>query len=241
MNWLAKINLNKVVEGLGPFRSALLLLVMVAVCLYSGYRMGNFFHDYQMDTLSLQSKRLKIFYQHEEEQIRRIHILETELAVERLSNQRSLKLIAEMERQHYQVKKDLAFYEKVMAPEKQANGLVIDNFTITATQSPRHFRFQVTLVQQLLKKRYAKGYVELVFTGSLAKKPHKFPLTKISSLSKKELTFNFQYFQIVGGEFTLPEGFSPENTNVSVILPKSKWQKYRQIDESFPWQKAGAN
>ncbi|NQY62111.1 MAG: hypothetical protein HRT38_00055 [Alteromonadaceae bacterium] len=201
--------------------------------------MGNFYHEYQMDTLSLQNKRLAVFYQHEEEQVRRIHILETELAVERLSSQRSLKLLAEMEKQHYQVKKELAFYEKVMAPEKQADGLVIDNFTIAATQSPRHFRFQVTLVQQLLKKRYAKGYVELAFTGSLADKPHKLALTKISSLSKKELSFNFKYFQIIEGEFTLPEGFTPENIKVSVILPKGKWQKHRRVNESYPWKTTG--
>ena len=38
-----------------------------------------------------------------------------------------------MSQEHYQVKKELAFYEKVMAPEKEADGVVIDNIKITAS------------------------------------------------------------------------------------------------------------
>ena len=72
-----------------------------------------------------------------------------------------------------QVKKELAFYEKVMAPEKQADGLVIDDLSVSTTASSNHFRFQVTLVQQKIKKRYAKGRIELSFSGSLNNKPHK--------------------------------------------------------------------
>ncbi|MEW6989137.1 DUF6776 family protein [Colwelliaceae bacterium 6441] len=235
MSWLAKINLNTVVSRLGTFRSALLLLALIVTCLFCGYRIGNFFHGYQKQTMLQQKQRLDNLYHKQSEQTRRINTLEVELEVERLANQKSQKLLKEIEQQHYQVKTELAFYEKVMAPEKQADGVVIDNIVISPTTSPNHFRFQVALVQQKVKKRFAKGYVELSFVGSLHSKPHTFNLKNIAKLSKKQLSFNFQYFQIIEGEFTIPDDFNPEKILLSAILPKNKWQKYKRVDENYLW------
>ncbi len=236
MSWLAKINLNTVVSRIGTFRSAILLLALIVTCLFCGYRVGNFFHGYQKQTMLQQKQRLDSLYDKQGEQTRRINTLEVELEVERLANHKSQKLLKEIERQHYQVKKELAFYEKVMAPEKQADGLVIDNVLISETSSPNHFRFQIALVQQKVKKRYAKGSVELSFQGSLDNKPHKLNLSKIAKLTKKQLSFNFQYFQIIQGEFTFPENFNPEKVELAAILPKSKWQAYQRVNESYSWQ-----
>ncbi|WP_241242280.1 DUF6776 family protein [Thalassotalea sp. G2M2-11] len=236
MSWLAKINLNTVVTRLGTFKSAVLLLLLIITCLFCGYRIGNFFHGYQKQTMLEQQQRLDKLYAQQEQQQRRINTLEVELEVERLANQRSQKLLKEMEQQHFQVKKELAFYEKVMAPEKQADGLVIDKLSVFPTASPNHYRFELTLVQQKVRRRYAKGYVELTLNGSLNEKPHKLAMTTISSLTKKDLTFNFQYFQVFEGEFTLPEQFKPEQFNIAATLPKRRNQKYFRIDKTYLWQ-----
>lgn len=236
MSWLAKINLNTVVARLGSFRSAILLLALIITCLYCGYRTGNFFHGYQNQTLQQQKQRLDELYAKQIEQVKRINILEVELEVERIANQNSQGLLKEIEQQHYQVKKELAFYEKVMAPEKQADGLVIDNVLISSTNSPNHFRFQVALVQQKRKKRYAQGHIQLSFIGSLNNKPNKVALSKVSTLTKKDLSFNFKYFQIIEGEFTLPEHFKAEKIELSAVLPKGKWQEFHRLDENYLWQ-----
>ncbi|GLX77895.1 hypothetical protein tinsulaeT_12350 [Thalassotalea insulae] len=236
MSWLAKINLNTVVKRLGTFRSAILLLLLIVISLFSGYRIGNFFHGYQQQTIAQQQQRLENLYATQAEQVRRINTLEVELEVERLASQKSQKLLTEIEQQHFQVKKELAFYEKVMAPEKQADGLVIDNVVISPTTSLDHYRFQVVLVQQRVKKRYAKGYIELSLAGSLNEKPYKLALEKIANIKKEDLNFSFQYFQIIEGEFTLPENFKPEQLLLAAVLPKRKWQKYYRIDENYLWQ-----
>jgi hypothetical protein len=235
MNWLAKINLNTIVVRLGAFRSALLLILLIALCIYSGYRVGNFYHGYQIKTLSQQKMRLDNLYEKHVEQNSRINTLEVELEVERMANRRSQTLLKSMEEQHYQVKKELAFYEKIMAPEKTADGLVIDRMSVYPTGSPHHFRFQIVLVQQLLRKRFVKGYVALTLAGSLANKPSQLELSAISTLSQKDLSFSFKYFQIIEGEFTLPENFLPEKIDLSTILSKNKWQKYQRVEEKFMW------
>jgi len=235
MNWLAKINLTVVTERLGPFKSALFLLIVISICLFSGYRFGNYYHNYQETTLNQQKTRLDELYSTQAKQVEQIHTLEVELVVERLANQNSQSTLKQMAEEHYQVKKQLAFYEKVMAPEKDADGLIIDNIKIMATQSPNHYRFQVVLVQQELKKRYVKGYIELAFEGSLADKPKLIKLSEVSSLSKKDRSFSFKYFQVIEGEFTLPDNFVPEKLSLSAILPKTKWQKYYKLNKNQPW------
>lgn len=237
MNWLAKINLSTMVMRLGTFRSAILLLAIVVISLFCGYRLGNFYHSYQSQTLAQQQVRLDFLYQQIVEKTKQINTLDVELEVERMANQRSQQMLKSIEQEHFQVKKELAFYEKVMAPEKAANGLVIDNIHLSKTESPKHYRFQVVLVQQLLRKRYAKGFIEISIDGSLDNKPTSIPLTELSALTRKDLSFSFQYFQVISGELTLPNNFIPETINVAAILPKGKWQEYNRIEQNQPWLK----
>ena len=235
MNWLAKINLSVVIKQLGLFKSALFLIILILLCLFTGYRFGNFYHQFQTTTLAQQKSRLEHLYQEHARQIERIHTLEVELSVEQLANQNAQITLKKMADEHYQVKKQLGFYEKVMAPEKGANGLVIDNVKITASQSLHHYNFQITLVQQQLKKRYAKGYIDLIITGSSANKPSQLSLTDISTVTRKNVSFSFKYFQVISGEFTLPDDFIAEKIEVSAILTKSKWQKYQKLNKTLLW------
>jgi len=235
MNWLAKINIAVVIERLGPLKSALILIILIAVCLFTGYRLGNFYHHFQTTTLAQQKNRLEHLYQEQALQVERIHTLEVELAIEQLVNQNAQITLQKMADEHYQVKKQLGFYEKVMAPENGANGLVIDKVKVTASQSSNLYNFQITLVQQQLKKRYAKGYIDIIITGSLANKPSQLTLSDISTETKKNVTFSFKYFQVISGSFTLPDDFIAEKIQVSAILTKSKWQKYQKLNKSLPW------
>ena len=235
MKWLAKINLGVVIERLGAFKSALFLLIVIGLCLFTGYRLGNYYHHFQVTSLEQQKLRLEQLYQQQEESIAQIHTLEVELAVEQLANKKAQKLLKTAAQEQFEVKKQLAFYEKVMAPEKEASGLLVENVKITAGKAPQQYHFQVTLVQQRLKRRYSKGYIELTFEGNDGAKDVTLKLAQVSKLTKKDLKFSFQYFQIISGEFTLPEGFIPENVLDSAVMTKSRWQKYATKDKILPW------
>jgi len=236
MKWLAKINLSVVIERIGTFKSALFLFAVIGLCLFTGYRLGNYYHHFQETNLEQQKQRLVQLYNQQEESIARIHSLEVELAIEQLANNEVQELLKTSAEQSFEVKKQLAFYEKVMAPEKQAEGLFVESIKIVATTTPNKYHFQVALVQQQLKRRYSKGYIDLVFKGKEGEKPVKLKLTDVSQLNKKDLSFSFQYFQIISGEFTLPANFSPENVLASAILTKSRWQKYAKKEMNVIWQ-----
>jgi len=235
MNWLAKINLNSIVQKMGVFRSSILLFLLIITCIFVGYRVGNYFHVHQSEALSYHKKRLELLYKQQAEQIKRINTLEVELAVEAMASQKSLALLKEVENEHYELKKELAFYEKIMAPEKQAEGVVLDDFMVSKTETHNRYSFRVFLVHQLLKKKYAKGTVDIKISGSMNNKTTVLKLAEISELTKKQLSFSFKFFQVIEGNFVLPEGFSPEKINIMITLPKGRWQKYHRLEESFKW------
>lgn len=240
MKWLEKINLGVVVARLGAFKSALLLLTVIALCLFTGYRLGNYYHYFQVTSLEQQKLRLEQLYQQQEENIALIHTLEVELAVEQLANKKAQDLLKAAAEEKFDLQTQLAFYEKVMAPEKKSTSLFVEDLKIQAGKKPNTYQFQVTLLQQQLKRRYSKGYIDLVFEGSANEvggdKAVKLKLTDVSALNKKDGSFSFQYFQMISGEFTLPANFTPENVVVSTILTKSRWQKYAKNETNLAWQ-----
>ena len=228
-------------QRFGPLRSALFLIAIISLCLFCGYRLGNFYHNYHVQTLAQQDQRLQNLYQQQAQQQKHINTLEVELEVERIANQQAQQSLKSMAADHYQVKKKLAFYEKVMAPEKRADGLVIDSFSLWASKSDNHYFYRVVLVQQQLKKSSAKGYVNFTISGSLNNKPSELSLAKVSLDTKKQLDFSFQYFQIIEGELKLPDNFIAEKVALSATIPKGRWQKYYRLDESYLWSKLVKN
>ena len=194
MNWLAKINLPLVADRLGPFKSAILLFSVIGLCLFVGYRLGNYFHGYQVQTIQQQQQRLDGLYQKNNDIIKQLDTLEVELEMARYANIKAQQTIKTIEQEHFSVKKELAFYQKVMAPELEANGLVIDELAINSTKSDQHFNFEVVLMQQKVQKRYAKGYIELRIAGSTKGKPKTLTLAKVSTMKKADLSLAFSIF-----------------------------------------------
>lgn len=236
MNFLAKINLRIIAQRLGAFKSALFLFMLISLCLFLGYRVGNYYHYFQTTNLEQQQNRLEQLYQQNAYYVERVHSLEVELAVEQLANQQAQALLKKEAELYFDIKKQLAFYEKIMAPEKQAGSVVVDKVNVVATNTPNLYRFQVTLVQQKLKRRYTKGLIDLSFIGSLHGKPKRIQLTDVSTIIKKDLSFNFQYFQLISGEFILPEKFIAEELALTVNIAKSRSQKKIKFEQTLPWQ-----
>ncbi|TLU64282.1 hypothetical protein FE810_11795 [Thalassotalea litorea] len=235
MNWLKKITFAGLHHRFGAFKLWIFTLITILVISQLAYRVGNFYQGHQEKIIVTQNERLERLYRLNEEQQSKINILNVELEIERLANQDAMENLDELEKQQFELKKQLAFYEKIMAPEKQAQGFVIDEVLVSPSASENHYRLKVVLVQQLKSKRFASGHIEVEFVGSLNNRPATIKLANVSELDSKKRSFNFRYFQVIEGDFNLPKGFVPEKIEVAAILPAKGQQKYRRLQESYPW------
>ncbi len=235
MNWLKTIKISDLHQRFGAPKLLIALIVIIALVMIFSYRAGNYYQKHQSRIIAEQGDRLENLYQKNDLAQSQINTLTVELEIEKLANQKAQQSLRSIEDDHFSLKKELAFYEKIMAPEKQANGVIIDEVEVSSTASESHYHIRVVLVQQQKSKRYAKGAIEIAFEGSLLNRPATIKLASLADLKKQQMGFSFQYFQVLESEFTLPKDFIPEKIAISAIMPAGRWQKSERLDEKHPW------
>ncbi|WP_199610567.1 DUF6776 family protein [Flocculibacter collagenilyticus] len=227
---------NQLITQHGRFKTGLAVVCFTSACFFSGMWFGNQNATLQQNKIDAQSQRLDKLYQDIEEQLKQVNFLAVELEVEKLASEQSHKDLAALQKKIFDLRKELTFYQKVMAPELISEHLVIESLHVMPLEQANRFTFKLVLMQANKKKRYAKGHIKLAIKGKLNNKVIIYDLAELAKLSDKDKKFNFQYFQIFEGDFSLPKQFKPEELQVAVVLPKGKWQNYHRIDENVSWQ-----
>ncbi len=220
---------------LGRFQFLLLLIALFAITAYAGFRLGAEYVAWQAKELQSREGRLQSLYQEIDQKERQINYLTVELEVEQNASARVRDELLEVRQEALQLQKELSFYQKVLAPELVADGLAIEQFAIEKTNKAFTYTFRFAVVQTDTRKRNAKGYVRLNLIGSDEGQRQTLDLAKLANLNQQDLRFSFHYFQYFEGEFTLAEGFVPEDVEIKVVQPKTKWQPYNAFSEKIDW------
>lgn len=229
---------NSLKQRLGRFRFLLLLLVVLGTASWLSFQFGRDYNVNQQDKFVSQEQRLADLYYQMDQKIRQINYLSVELEVEQNASLQMQQELFDLRQESFQLRKELNFYQKVVAPELSANGISIEQFQVEPTADSQHASFQFALVQTDSKKRYAKGRIELTLHGVTGDEKQTFNMADLAQLGKKELAFSFHYFQYFSGELMLPEGFIPQQLEVKVIVSKSKYRAYRSFSEKLNWSEA---
>lgn len=167
--------------------------------------------------------------------IKRLNILGVELEVARIANQHSGTLLQKEFDNQLALRKELSFYQKVMAPELDQEGFIIDSFEVFNTHSENYYRFALVLMQYDKHRDTVKGNIDVMIKGSKNGTPSQWSLTTALASEQSALPFSFRYFEILKGEFNLPEGFMPEQVIIKSQLKEAKWGK-RHLERTFTWE-----
>lgn len=220
---------------LGRFQFLILLMAVVLGCVYAGFKVGTLANQWQIEQIQTQKKRLDGLYEELDQKIRQINYLSVELEVEQNANSEIQRELLQLRQESFELRRELNFYQKVVAPELVADGISVEQFSAEPTNLEGRFRFRFALVQTDTQKRYAKGYIRIKLLGVKADEKAEFDLAELAGMSKNNLAFSFHYFQYFEGEFELPEGVIAEQIEVKVIQPKTKWQKYKATTQTLDW------
>ena len=156
---------------------------------------------------------------------------------EQALNQAQQSIVA-LETRNAQLRSDLRFYKKIMAPASLARGLQIDRLSIDEN-SEGGFDFRLVLTQVGNNKRYQSGMVAVNLLGQSGESAEVIPLRDVSpQIDDLGVKFRFRYFQDINGSLTLPDGFEPLEVQV-VAQPEGK--ETVQAKRTFLWNKLVAN
>lgn len=226
---------NGLKNKLGRFQFLLILVAALSVAGYLGFRVGTEMEQWQQDKITELETRLVTLYNELDNKIRQINYLSVELEVEKNASEQVSREVLELKEEAFSLRRELSFYQKVVAPELIAEGISVEQFQVESTNIQHRYKFRFALVQTDTKKRNAKGYIRLKLLASKDDKKLELDLAQLAGLDKQNLKFSFNYFQYFEGEFELPQGAIAEELEVKVIRPKTKWQKYQATTQVLPW------
>ncbi|RVU41731.1 hypothetical protein EOE67_00585 [Rheinheimera riviphila] len=211
----------------------------LAIGVIIGHFVGNWSLHQQQQRLTQQLQQLQSSLEASEtqlaEQRKQVDYLTAELAVERHTSQLQMQDLKAEQQKLFETRKELAFYQKIISPDLQANSLIIDSFTLSPGNAVGRYKFNLVLIEQDKQKNFAKGQITLTLVGKKAGKKTSVDLLKLAGFSKADRRFSFKHFQIFEGEFVLPSAFIAEQVEVTVSVPASRGQKAAKVSQSLPW------
>ena len=162
----------------------------------------------------------------------RQEVLERERDILRQANSLLREQESERQAEMNRLQSELDFYRRLAGTGGAQEGLDVYRMELVPTESPRVFRYSLTLTQNIRRASIISGRVRIDAEGVLEDRPVTLFWSQLSDGNTPEPAFRFKYFEQLEGYLTLPEGFSP--TRLVISLEAS--QQRQSVERSFDWQ-----
>ncbi|MEP4890152.1 MAG: DUF6776 family protein [Aliiglaciecola sp.] len=216
------------------FKFYSVLLILFICTAYFAFTYGNTHFESQnakistlehtIENLSLDNQRLN----------KQLNILGVELEVQRLAVKKSQLTLEQGLAKEAKLKEEIKFYQRVMAPELEQDGFVIEAFEVKKSISERAYWFELVLMQQNKIKNVVKGSIDVTIIGSEDGEPKQYNLSDLVTKESSKLSYSFKYFQTIQGELILPKNFSAEKVLVKTQVFQFK-RKRGELEKTFDW------
>ncbi|RUO80900.1 hypothetical protein CWI84_03585 [Idiomarina tyrosinivorans] len=211
----------------------LISVACLAILLWASYRLGMWYGGVLQDKVAQQGQQLSQLYQRIERLEYQRHVNEVELDIEKAANSSLQQELTIAQDENFGLRRELAFYQKIMAPELEADGVVIDSFVLTPNIAERHFHFKLAVIQLERRRKLIEGRISIHLVGRSNGAVKSYDLLDLARISDADRKFAMRYFSLYEGDFFLPEDFVPERFDVKVSLPESA---QRQLERRFYWR-----
>lgn len=218
----------------GAFKFYCIAILLFLAVGYGGYSAGNWQSEKQQQQISGLQNTIDEFNRENNRLTRKVNILGVELEIEKRANQQAQQDLEHAFSENQQVRNELSFYQKVMAPELSKEGFVIDSMNFQSTSVERHFRYSLILMQQERRKNFVKGTVTVKLQGNLNGQMQELDLLALQESKKTTLGFHFRYFETLNGEVDLPEHFIPEKIMIKARMTH-QGSKNATFERTFDW------
>ncbi len=199
--------------------------------LFLGYYGGNMRVHWQNDRVTWLEQQHTHLYQRVDQLEYKKNILQVELDVERSTTRSLQNELRGILEDKASITRELAFYQRVMAPELDTNGVAVDSFVVAAAASPGTYYFRLILLQLERAQQLVKGSFSVTVSGQLAGQRVDLNLLEMAALGDKANEFTMNYYTLSEGTFRLPESFVPQSVMVRVKAGSS-----RQLERAYQWQ-----
>ena len=212
-----------------------LVFAALAFAFYAGLRFSEFQYTRLEQRIELLSNSMQSLHRENNEIAAQLNVKQVELEIASITNEQLRQSMQESVTTENELRQQISFYQKVMAPEMSQDGFFIENIEINATPSENNFAMNMMLLQHQNIKSTITGTLRINLVGSEKGKPRTVSLNSLFDNDQQQLRFSFKYFQIISTRFSLPADFVPEKITISTDVYKFK-RKRGSYQRTFPWQ-----
>lgn len=207
----------------------IVLAIIVGVLI--GY-LGGHWHTLQLQKqVNEQRDVIEQLYERAETYDYQQHIAMVELGIERAASQGLQQELLMAQDENFALRRELTFYQKIMAPEMEASGVVIDSLEVQPNIAADHYHFRIAVVQMERLRNLTKGEISMRLHGRKDNQVASYDLLALAHIEAKDRQFNMRYFTVLAGDFILPTEFLPERIDVEVKIEGSR----QTLTRSFFW------
>ncbi|WP_421153673.1 DUF6776 family protein [Aeromonas dhakensis] len=190
-------------------------LAVLMVGALIGYFVGNRQELAQSSLLTVQQETLERQAKAIGQLKSELGIKETLLATQKAAFEQLQQVLKDQEAQVQEQKRQLAFFERIMRPTGEQVGVVIDNLTLQETSIPGRYHYRLALTQPAKKRELFRGQVQIKVEGSQGDKPITLGSRELG-MKVGEGRYALRYFQLLEGNWQLPEGFVPDRVRITI-------------------------
>lgn len=220
---------------LGGFRLTLIVMVALLLMAYFGFELAHFQHQYRASALQTLNQTMQGLKRENESLTTKVNQLQVQRELAKMELENVRKEAPALREKIRQLEEQLAFYQRVMAPEITQDGFLVSGLQVNPAASPGFYRASFVLLQQREIKAIVKGNLDIHVTGSLDGKPATLNAGSAAFLPDGAIPYRFKYFQTVNLQFTLPQGFVPEFIQFSTTVYQYT-TKRGDYFQQFAWQ-----
>ncbi len=231
------MNLQKYREKVGFVHFYAMLVLALGLSFWAGYELAHVQKEEIQASNSLQKRSLaNLILEHEKLQSD-FNMLKVELDINELANERTQAERKSSMNKKQALKEQVAFYQRVLAPEITQDGFVLERIEITPTVSKNNYAIKMMLLQHENIKAVIKGKLQVRIFGSEEGKVVSYAMSDFQDEPKTAFEFAFKYFQVIETSITLPNSFTPERLEISTDIFKYK-RKRGDYNTSIKWTDA---
>ncbi|RTE85634.1 MULTISPECIES: DUF6776 family protein [Gammaproteobacteria] len=210
-------------------RTILLAIALLIAAIFIGYYGGHKRIDWQTQRVAWLESQTETLYERLDRLEYENNILQVELDVERAATRSLQDDLRDSIEDKAVIARELTFYQRVMAPELDANGVAIDSFVISEATSSGNFYFRLILLQLERAQQLVTGSFSVQLTGQENNETKTYNLLELAGIEEGDFAMN--YFALSEGTFRLPENFVPNTVTVRVQRRRGS-----AIDQIYQWQ-----
>ncbi|MFT6329631.1 MAG: hypothetical protein ACJAYN_001565 [Bermanella sp.] len=239
MPWIMEnsLKLNELRSQLGFVKYYLAMVFVLACLFYAGHEFAdkkNYLLSAKIDVMQSSIDNLSSENQALNSEL---NVKKVELEVASIANEQAQLSYKEFMRKDAELREQISFYQKVMAPELTQDGFVVESVEIVSTVSANNYAISVMMLQRENIKAIIKGTLNLTLQGSQNTVPINYDLKELLDDKTEKMAFSFKYFQVLELRVTLPEDFIPEQIQIKTDIYKYK-RKRGSYASTIEWDEA---